>query len=94
MLNDLAMAIQEWQEEGDQIIVLVDMNEDVSGSTIQEFCQMVHLVEAIQSLHGQAAVPTHQRGSTAIDGIFLLPDLLEEAQGGFLKFGEVTISDH
>jgi len=45
-------------------------------------------------LHGQAGVPMHQRGSTAIDGIFLSPSLLEDVQGGFLNFGEVTISNH
>ena len=94
MLNDLAMAIREWQDDGDRIILLADMNDDVSGSAIQEFCQSVHLVEAIQYLHGRASVPTHQRRSAAIDGIFLSPSLLKDAQGGFLSFGEVTISDH
>jgi len=60
MLNDLAMAIREWQDDGDRIILLADMNDDVSGSTIQEFCKSVHLVEAIHYLHGRAFVPTHQ----------------------------------
>jgi len=73
---------------------MADMNEDVSGSTIQDFCHSVHLVEAIHSLHGHTAILTHQHGSMAIDGIFILPSLLEDAQGGFLSFGEVTISDH
>jgi len=94
MLNDLAMAIHEWQDEGKRIILLADMNDDVSGSIIQEFCRSVHLVEAIHYLHGHAAVLTHQQGSTAIGGIFLSSNLLEDAQGGFLSFGEVTISDH
>jgi len=52
------------------------------------------LVEAIAALHGKSPLPTHQRGSKAIDGIFLSPSLLEEAQGGFLDFGEATVSDH
>jgi len=94
MLINLATTIQEWQDEGDRIILLADMNNDVSGSTFQEFCRTTNLVEAIHSLHGRAKVPTHQRGSTAIDGIFMSPSLLEAAHGGFLCFGKVTISDH
>jgi len=94
MLNDLATAIREWQDDGDRIILLADMNDDVSGSTIQEFCKSVHLVEAIHYLHGRALVPMHQCRSAVIDGIFLSPSLLKDAQGGYLKFGEVTISDH
>jgi len=51
-------------------------------------------VEAIHYLHGWASVPTQQCGSAAIDGIFLSPSLLKDMQGGFLNFGEVTISNH
>jgi len=94
MLTDLVTTIQEWQDKGDWIILLADMNDDVSSSTIQDFCRTTNLVEAIHGLHGRAKVPTHQRGSTAIDGIFMSPSLLEAAHGGFLCFGEVTISDH
>ena len=36
----------------------------------------------------------HQQGSKAIDGIFLSERLLEDAKGGFMKFGEATISNH
>jgi len=61
MLNDLATAIQDWHEEGDRVLLLADMNEDVSRATIQEFCRTANLVEAIQCRHGKAAVPTHQR---------------------------------
>jgi len=94
MLNDLATAIQDWQEEGDWVLLLADMNDDVSGAAIQEFCRTANLVEAIQCRHGKAAVLTHQRGSTAIDGIFVSPSLADQMTGGFLKFGKVTISDH
>ncbi len=60
MLNYLAMAIRELQDDGDRIILLADMNDDISGSTIQEFCKNIHLVEAIHYLHGWALVPMHQ----------------------------------
>jgi len=93
-LSDLATEIQQWQEEGDKVIVLVDMNKDVLSSDINKFFQTTHLVEAIAALHGKSPIPTHQKGSKAIDGIFLSPSLLEEAQGGILDFGEAMISDH
>jgi len=51
-------------------------------------------VEAISSLHGISLVPTHQRGSKAINGIFLSRSLLEEAKGGFLQFGKSMVSNH
>ncbi len=89
MLIDLATAIQEWQDEGDQIILLADMNDDISGSTIQEFCHTTNLVEAIHGLHGQAKVPMHQRGSTAINGIFMSPSLLEAAHSGFFALAKL-----
>jgi len=69
--------------------VLVDMNEDVLAPDIKQFCQDTNMVEVIAAMHGNSLLPTHQRGSKAIDGIFLSPALLEEAKGG-----EVTISDH
>jgi len=53
MLNNLAITIQEWQDKGNWTILLADMNKDVSGSTIQEFCQTINLVEAINGLHGR-----------------------------------------
>jgi len=94
MLHNLAMTIQEWQEEGDWVLLLANMNNNVSRTTVQEFCRTANLVEAIQGMHRKAAVPTHQRGSMAIDGIFVSPSLLEQAQGRFLKFSKVTISNH
>jgi len=51
-------------------------------------------VEAIASLHSPTLVPTNQRGSKAIDGIFLSKTLISDARGGFLPFGEATISNH
>jgi len=54
----------------------------------------VHLVEVISSLHGTSPHPTHQRGSKAIDGIYVSRSLLKAAKGGFLDFGEVMPSDH
>jgi len=86
-LLDLEKSIAQWQKEGDQIVLMVDMNKDIRAMQLQEFCHKLNLVKGIMHLHGLAKTPTHQQGSKAIDRIFLSEGLLEEAQGGFLKFG-------
>ncbi len=93
-LQDLEKNIAQWQEEGDQIAVMADMNKDVQATWLKDFCNKLNLVEGIAHLHSPTKTPTHQQGSKAIDGIFLLEGLLAKAQGGFLKLGKVTISDH
>jgi len=75
-------------------MVLADMNDNVRDKDIQQFCKHTGLVEAITYLHGRTKVPMHQRGSKPIDWIFISRTLLEEAKGGFLDFGAVTVSDH
>jgi len=75
-------------------MLLADMNDDVLSKDIQNFCQELQLVEAISSLHGRSPIPTHQRGSKAIDGIYVSQALLAHAEGGILPLGTVTASDH
>jgi len=70
------------------------MNEEVTAPDLRSFCQELNLVEAISMMHGRSPLLTHQRGSKAIDGIYLSRQLLIGARGGFLAFGEVMSSDH
>jgi len=70
------------------------MNKDVMAPALQNFCQGLHLVEAISMMHSQLTTPTHQQGSRAIDRIYMSRTLLKDAQGSFLSFGEVMHSDH
>jgi len=93
-LQDLTAKVQQWQSEGNEVIIMADMNEDVTSKAIQQFCKDTQLVEAIKQLHGPAKVPTHQWGSTAIDSIFIPAAIQAELKGGFLQLGEVTISNH
>jgi len=79
---------------GEEVIVLANMNKDVLAKDIAQFCKDTNLVKAISSVHGKAPIPTHQRGSRAIDGIFLSKTLLIDAKGGFLVFGKAMVSDH
>jgi len=83
-LQDLSKDIQKWTEEGEEIIVLADMNKDVVAKDIKQFCKDTNMTDAIAALHGNAPIPTHQQGSKAIDSIFISKTLLVEAKGSFL----------
>jgi len=93
-LQDLQQRIGQWQEDGNFIVLLADMNDDVSSKDLHKFCQDLNLAEAISSLYGQYPVPTHQQGSKAINRIYVSQALLEHAEGGILALGTVTPSDH
>jgi len=93
-LEDLKMEVLKWQEAGEQVILLGDMNDKVTAPVLQKFYQDLQLVEAISTLHGKSPHPTHQCGSIAIDGIYISRSLLQEAHGRFLVFGEVMHSNH
>jgi len=94
ILADLKEEVVKWQADGDHVMILADMNDDVNTPALIQFCQDLNLVEAISTLHGPAQKPTHQRGRLAIDGIYISRSLLEGSKGGFLPFGEVMGSDH
>jgi len=76
LLEDLKEEIHNWQEAGEQVILLADMNEEVMAPSLHKFCQDLNLVEAISMLHGRYPLPTHQSGSKAIDRIYLSRTLL------------------
>jgi len=75
-------------------MLLADMNDDVLSKEIQKFCHELNLVEAISMLHGKSPIPTHQHGSKAIDGIYILLALMEDTEGEILTLGTATPSDH
>jgi len=56
----LKKEVANWQDAGDQVIILANMNEEVNALAIQQFCKELHLVEAISWLHRKSPVPTHQ----------------------------------
>jgi len=88
-------SIRQWQEDGDQILLMAEKSEDIQVARLKASCtDCLYLVKGIAYLHRLAPTPTYQCNSKAIDSIFLSADLLEEAQGRFLNFGEAAISDH
>ena len=92
MLDDLLAEIEKWQTEGDQIILLMDCNEDIRGRRLRQKMLNVGLTEAITSNADRQPAPTHSRGRTAIDGIFISSTIHPRASG-YLPFGDFP-SDH
>jgi hypothetical protein len=86
-LKDLLTEVIQWMQQGESIILLVDLNDNItSGKTAREL-RRVGLIERVTSFHRQVA--THQRGSTTIDGIFTTSELVP-TDGGYVQ----SMSDH
>jgi len=94
ILTDLAKEIHLWQEEGDHIILLPDVNDDVTDTKVKTWAAKLGLVEAITWLHPIDPPPTYQRGRCPINGILLAPKMLQKVAGGYFCFGKVVPSDH
>jgi len=87
------MTIKKWQNEGDLVLVMADMNEDVRLPLIQNTFRTVGLVERLTTQHPRPP-PTHNHGSNPINGIFIPLSLLDHCQTGYLEFGVAVPSDH
>jgi len=92
--EDLIAEVQEAQVEGEQIIIMADINEDIKGPVTKKYICQIGLVEALMTLHKTKPPQTHQRGQEPIDRIFLSESLLEGAKGGYLEFDNGLGSDH
>lgn len=94
MLQELCEQILNWQNEGDQIILMMDANEHVDFAHIKDVFEAIGLREAIIEKHKEDSgyAPTYQRGQDPIDGIFI-SDTLHISAGGYLPFGDAP-SDH
>jgi len=62
ILDDLHEQVEQWQSEGDMVIILADINEDVCSEPIKSKFQEMGLVEAIMAIHGNNGPNTHNRG--------------------------------
>ena len=75
--EDLFMECTEWMDEGDQLIIGIDANEDVCTGATAEFFQTLGMREAILDKHNQLSPPaTHNRNNQRqpIDGLFVTPE--------------------
>ena len=90
--EDLAQSIVAWQNEGNQLVLMGDWNEEIVNSNLTEWMNTFGLSEAITGLHGPDPPPTFHRGSDAIDGIFV-SETVKVKKAGYLAFGEIP-GDH
>ena len=60
--EDLAADIQQYQLNGDQILLSGDFNTDITSSAFLSWCSDLGLHNAIHSHHGPQGPPTHSRG--------------------------------
>ena len=58
MLRDLAHFITEMQQKGDVIILGMDTNDKIYGTTIRNFMKELNLHDALAALHGNKCPPT------------------------------------
>ena len=92
ILEDLGEQLQTWRQQGDQIVLLMDVNEEVSSRQWKRWLQQHGLRDVIHDSHKGTLPPTYHRGSKAIDGIFV-SHTIQAVQCGYMPFGQFP-SDH
>jgi len=71
--------------EGNHIILVIDLNKHIIHSNKAKQLHNIRLVEAIiDKHHNLELVPTYQRGQVPIDSIFISSSLLITSGGYFL----------
>ena len=90
--DDLGIQLSQWIQEGDQIILSGDWNEDITSNNIQDWMRVFGLHECILDRHGYDPPPTYQRGTRAIDGIFCSSSC-DSTRSGYLPFNFIP-GDH
>jgi hypothetical protein len=88
-VKDICTAAETWMKQGDQVILMMDANTDVTKGKLVTALQDIGLSELITNRHGSAAPATYQRGSVPIDGVFVSSSLLQ-CQCGYTQ----GVSDH
>jgi hypothetical protein len=96
LYEDLYMECAEWMEDGDQLIIGIDANEDIRTGATADFFQALGMREAILDKHSPASPPaTHNRNTQRqpIDGLFVTPGL-QAVAAGYSSFDAGCPSDH
>jgi len=94
ILADLTTQVAQWTLEGDTVIVLADINEDIRTEPITSAFRQMGLRETMTTQHGIQGPNTYNRGTNPIDGIFIPTHLLQEVTSGYLTFREGIPSNH
>ena len=87
ILLDLTKEIKTWIQAGEHVILMMDCNQDVRSSRIQQFLHDSDLQDVIHERHGTDAPPSYKGGKVPIDGIFA-SQLVNCTLGGYTSFDE------
>ena len=90
-LTDMTLPIKAKLAQGEQVVLLADINENVKSASIQQWARETGLREIV-SLSTNTDIPTSQRGSLPIDGIFASFSI-HPKYSGYFPFG-IFQSDH
>ena len=90
--DDLEGEIREYQEAGEQIVLLGDWNTDANDKKFIKWKSRLGLIDPIQKRHGKKGPGTFNRGKRVIDSI-LISSMLKATGCGYLSFGELP-GDH
>ena len=98
MIQELTDDIQRWQQNGENIVLFIDCNENlnkngpVQRALTTDKCQLIDPVR--HKFKNYVAPPTYQRNNSfPIDSVFVSRRLRHITKGGWLRFGE-GIGDH
>ena len=93
--KDLIQLLRKWTEQGDQIILGMDNNEDVRNSTLTRAMMTLGMREVILEKHRKHQAPpaTYNRGNDPIDGIWCTPGITP-IRAGYTSFQQFYDSDH
>lgn len=100
MLRDLEQVLRRWRNDGDRIVLCIDMNDDMTNSPMQRMLSSEGLDMREAALARYPDLPktsTYMKpngtvGKRPLDGIWLTPDL-PDAQSGWLSFPK-SFDDH
>ena len=93
MLDDLSDTIEVWLANGNQIILMLDLNDDTQNSSANDKLKSIGLKECITHRHDDLqTMATCNRGTKAIDGIYVSNTIIIQ-KGGYCPFNTFP-SDH
>ena len=93
MINDITVQIKEWLNNGDQIILMLDLNDNVLNSSASNKLKSIGLKECITHRHDDLRpMATCNRGTKVIDGVYVSNTIMIQ-KGGYCPFNTFP-SDH
>jgi hypothetical protein len=87
-VTQLCEEVKKWLEEGDHIVIVIDLNEDIRKSEFTTKMAEMGLREAITAKHGNQGPATRLASSKPIDGIFVTQGLLQCDCGYIISPGD------